>query len=157
MDIAHTQGRVGEATFVRLPPGTDLLAGITAACRRRGIRAGSIVSCIASLRRAAFFVVVPMDTPTGGGYSEPRRIEAPVEIVCGQGTVGEEETGEAYVHLHAALSDADGRLHGGHLIPGHCPVLITAEILILPLEGARLVRSHDDEAGLPLLKPFPPG
>lgn len=157
MDIEHAQGKVGEATFVRLSPGTDLLEGIAEACRLRGIRAGCIASCIASLRRAAFLVVVPMDTPTGGGYSDPRRIEAPVELVCGQGTVGEEESGEVYVHLHAALSDAAGRLHGGHLIPGGCPVLITAEIVILPLEGARLVRRADARAGLPLLKPLPPG
>ncbi len=131
----------------------DLVTGIADACRRRGIRAGAIASCIASLRRASFFTVVPMDNKTGGGYSDPRHLTEPVEVVCGQGTIGEEQNGETCVHLHAAFSDSQGHAHGGHLIPGTCPVLITSEIVILPLEGIRLVRTFDADADMPLLKP----
>jgi hypothetical protein len=149
MTISHTQTEVRQAVFIRLSPGTDLITGIADVCRRRGIRAG----CIASLRRASFFVVVPMDNETGGGYSDPRHLAEPVEVVSGQGTIGEEENGETFVHLHAALSDSQGHVHGGHLIPGTCPILITSEIMILPLEGIRLVRTFDADAGMAVLKP----
>lgn len=153
MTISHTQTEVRQAVFIRLSPGTDLVTGIADVCRRRGIRAGCIASCIASLRRASFFVVVPMDNATGGGYSDPNHLTEPVEIVSAQGTIGEEENGETFVHLHAALSDFQGHVHGGHLIPGTCPILITSEILILPLAGIRLVRAFDADAGMPVLKP----
>jgi predicted DNA-binding protein with PD1-like motif len=134
MTISHTQTEVRQAVFIRLSPGTDLVTGIADVCRRRGIRAGCIASCIASLRRASFFVVVPMDNATGGGYSDPNHLTEPVEIV-------------------SALSDSQGHVHGGHLIPGTCPILITSEILILPLAGIRLVRAFDADAGMPVLKP----
>lgn len=153
MTMLHAEGEIGKAVFVRLSPGTDLLTGIAEVCRDRGIRAASIASCIASLRRASFFVVVPMDNRTGGGYSEPVHLEAPLEIVSAQGSVGEEENGEVFVHLHAALSDSRGIVHGGHLIQGACPVLITSEIVLLPLQGVRLKRTQDPEVDMPILKP----
>jgi len=153
MTTLHAEAEIRKAVFIRLSPGTDLIAGIAGACRERGIRAASIASCIASLRRASFFVVVPMDNPAGGGYSDPVHLETPLEIVSAQGTVGEEENGEVFVHLHAALSDSQGKVHGGHLIRGTCPVLITSEIVLLPLHGVRLKRAYDPEVNMPILKP----
>ncbi len=155
MTIEHASTGVGPAVFVRLSPGTDLITGLEEVCRTRGIRAGAIVSCIASLRRASFFVVVPMDNAVGGGYSEPVDLDAPVEIVSGSGSVGEEAEGGVFVHLHATLGDAHGAAHGGHLLRGRCPILITSEIVIVPFTGLRLVRTHDVEAGMAILKPFP--
>jgi predicted DNA-binding protein with PD1-like motif len=58
------------------------------------------------------------------------------------------------VHRHAALSDPRGIVHGGHLIQGACPALITSEIVFLPLQGVRLKRTQDPEANLPILKPI---
>jgi uncharacterized protein len=154
MTALHADTDAGPAVFVRLSPGTDLITGIEGVCRARGIRAGTIVSCIASLRRASFFVVVPMDNAVGGGYSEPVHLEAPVEIVSAQGSIGEEADGGLFVHLHAAVADPHGHAHGGHLLRGRCPILITSEIVILPFTRLRLVRTHDPEVGMPILKPF---
>jgi predicted DNA-binding protein with PD1-like motif len=154
MPILHTATDVAPAVFVRLPPGTDLITGIEEVCRARAIRAASIVSCIASLQRASFFVVVPMNNAVGGGYSEPVHLDAPVEIVSGQGSIGEETDGGVVVHLHAAMGDARGAAHGGHLLRGCCPILITSEIVVLPFTGLRLVRTHDPEAGMAILKPI---
>jgi predicted DNA-binding protein with PD1-like motif len=153
MTTLHAEAEIGKAVFIRLSPGTDLITGIAGVCREQGIRAASIACCIASLRRASFFVVVPMNNRTGGGYSDPVHLEAPLEIVSAQGTVGEEENGEVFVHLHAALSDSQGMVHGGHLIQGTCPVLITSEIVLLPLYGVRLKRTYDPEVNMPILKP----
>lgn len=153
MTTLHAEAEIGKAVFIRLSPGTDLITGIAGVCREHGIRAASIASCIASLRRASFFVVVPVDDRIGGGYSDPVHLEAPLEIVSAQGTVGEEENGEVFVHLHAALSDSQGMVHGGHLIQGKCPVLITSEIVLLPLRGVHLKRTYDPEVNMPILKP----
>jgi len=95
-----------------------------------------------------------MDNAVGGGYSEPVHLEAPVEIVSGQGSIGEEAEGGVFVHLHAALGDGRGAAHGGHLLRGRCPILITSEIVILPFTGLRLVRTHDPDAGMAILKPI---
>jgi len=154
MTAQHAVTETGPAVFIRLSPGTDLLAGIEEVCRSRGIRSGAIVSCIASLQRASFFVVVPMDNPVGGGYSEPVHLDAPVEIISGSGSIGEEADGGIFVHLHAAMGDARGAAHGGHLLRGRCPILITSEIVILPFTSLRLVRTHDPEAGMAVLKPI---
>ena len=155
MTTLHAEAAINKAVFIRLSPGTDLITGIAGVCREHGIRAASIAGCIASLRRPSFFVVVPMGNRIGGGYSDPVHLEAPLEIVSAQGTVGEEESGEVFVHLHAALSDSQGMVHGGHLIQGACPVLITSEIVLLPLCGVRLKRTHDPEVNMPILKPCP--
>lgn len=154
MTVLHAATDVGPAVFVRLSPGTDLITGIEEACRAHGVRSGAIVSCIASLQRASFFVVVPMDNAVGGGYSEPVHLDAPVEIVSAQGSIGAEADGALFVHLHAAVADSQGNAHGGHLLRGRCPVLITSEIVILPFTDLRLVRMHDAEAGMPVLKPI---
>lgn len=153
MTVLHMPTGTGPAVFVRLSPGTDLITGIEEACRERGIHCGAIVSCIASLRRASFFVVVPMDNAVGGGYSDPVHLESPVEIVSAQGSIGTEADGALFVHLHAAVADSQGNAHGGHLLRGRCPILITSEIVILPFTDLRLVRTHDPEAGMPILKP----
>lgn len=149
----HAEAEIRKAVFIRLSPGTDLISGIAAACRERGIHSACVASCIASLRRASFLVVVAKDNRVGGGYSDPVHIETPLEIVSGQGSIGETTGGELFVHLHAALSDARGRVYGGHLIQGQCPVLITSEIVILPLEAVRLQRIYDPEVDMPILKP----
>jgi predicted DNA-binding protein with PD1-like motif len=153
MAILHAEAEIRKAVFIRLSPGTDLISGIASACRERGLRSACVVSCIASLRRASYFVVVPQENRVGGGYSEPLHVEVPVEVLSGQGSIGETENGEIFVHLHAALSDGQGRVLGGHLIQGRCPVLITSEIVILPLDGAGLKRSYDSEVDMPILKP----
>ncbi len=154
MTAHHAATDHGPALFVRLTPGTDLISGIEEVCREREIRSGAIVSCIASLRRASFFVVVPMANAAGGGYSDPVHLESPVEIVSASGCNGTEEDGTLFVHLHAAVADSQGRAHGGHILRGRCPILVTSEIVILPFTDLRLVRSHDPEAGMPVLKPI---
>jgi hypothetical protein len=153
MATLHAEAEIRKAVFIRLSPGTDLISGIATVCRERGIHSACVASCIASLRRASFLVVVPKDNRLGGGYSEPVHIETPIELISGQGSIGEATGGELFVHLHAALSDARGRAYGGHLIQGQCPVLITSEILILPLDGVRLKRIHDPEVEMPILRP----
>ena len=72
------------------------------------------------------------------------------EIVSLMGTLSRDGA-----HLHATLSDEEGRVVAGHVGSG-CIVRTTAEILIGILPGWTFRRVHDDATGYPELTPLPP-
>jgi uncharacterized protein len=151
------QGAIAKLVMARLHPGTDVIEGIAEVCRQHGVTSGSITTCIGSLQRASFFVVTSMDNKLGGGYSDPIALPGPVELISSQGTVGQDELGNPFIHLHGVLSDSAGRSHGGHLIAGACPVLITCEVLIGVFQGLNAVHRHDAEVEMKVLSPARPG
>lgn len=133
------------ALIIRVRPGFDLIEGIEEACQGPGIKSGAITSCIGSLQRASLMIVVPLDNKIGAGYSDPRVIEGPLELISAQGTIGLEEGGEIAIHLHGAVSDQEGHVHGGHLVRGGNPVLITCEVMVTQVEGIRIAKGYDPE------------
>jgi predicted DNA-binding protein with PD1-like motif len=151
--VAFTTGRLSKAVMIRVLPGSDLLEGIEQACKETEIRAGMVVSCIGSLKKASFLFVVPAQNKVGAQYGDPLVLEGPLEFLGAQGTVGLEESGDVFVHLPGLASDKDGTVHGGHLVKGECPVLITCEVAITPVEGVRLVRRMDPKVGWKVLFP----
>lgn len=155
--VTSAQGTLSKLVMARLHPGTDVIEGIADTCRQHGIKSGSITTCIGSLQRASFFVVAPMDNPLGGGYSDPIALQGPVELISSQGTVGRDDAGNLFIHLHGALSDRTGHTHGGHLITGACPVLITCEVLISVFEGMEAAHRHDPEVEMKVLTPMRTG
>jgi predicted DNA-binding protein with PD1-like motif len=50
-----------------------------------------------------------------------------------------------------SVSDAQGRVWGGHVCAG-CMVRTTAELLLVLLPGRRFTREHDERTGYPELK-----
>jgi predicted DNA-binding protein with PD1-like motif len=144
--IAATEGNFSKAGMIRVLPGCDVIEGIEEACRKLGITSGAIVSCIGSLQRASVMVAVPLHNKIGAGYSQLRDLEGPLELLSGQGTIGREEQGNLIaVHMHGVVSDKQGRLHGGHFVKGHNPVLITCEVMLAQIEKIRIVRVYDPE------------
>ncbi|MBA7713648.1 hypothetical protein ES703_122654 [subsurface metagenome] len=55
--------------------------------------------------------------------------------------------------MHGVLSDKDGNVHGGHLIKGKNPVLVTCEIMISHVEDVRMIRTYDPEIEMKVLVP----
>ena len=151
--VTSAQGTLSKIVMARLHPGTDVIEGITEVCRQHGIRSGAITTCIGSLQRASFFVVKPMENRLGGGYSDPIALPGPVELVSSQGTVGVDASGAFFIHLHGVLSDSSGHSHGGHLIAGTCPVLITCEVLIGGFDGMAALHRYDPEVEMKVLCP----
>lgn len=141
------------AAIIRVLPGFDVIEGIEEACRKLGITSGAIISCIGSLQRASVLVAVPLNNKIGAGYSEPRDLEGPLELLSGQGTIGREEEGNISIHMHVVISDKEGRLHGGHLIKGQNQVLITCEVMLARIEGIRIVRGYDPEVDMKVFFP----
>ena len=125
----------GDATrflALRLLPGEDLRGALQAAFASQPEKAGFVAACVGSLTRASL-------RPAGRG--EALTIDGPLEIVALSGTFSIDGP-----HLHLAVSDAEGRMRGGHLLPG-CPVRTTAEVVIGLAGGVRFRRDEDPRTG----------
>ncbi|MBQ0931483.1 DUF296 domain-containing protein [Ideonella sp. 4Y16] len=120
-------------TPLRLPPGTDLKAGLLALLAQPAWADGAfVVAGIGSLHGARLRLAAA-DAAT--------EIAGPCELLSLQGTLSTDGA-----HLHAALADAQGRVWGGHLLDGN-RVRTTAELLLAPLPGWRLSRAADAATG----------
>jgi predicted DNA-binding protein with PD1-like motif len=117
---------------LRLSPGDDLRAALSDAVAAQGVEAAFVVAGIGSLREANLRFA---------GRDTLQHTVGDLEILTLSGTLG---TGGA--HLHASLSDADGRVFGGHVAPG-CIVRTTAEILLAVLDDVRFAREPDAATG----------
>lgn len=121
---------------LRLSPGDDLRAALEAS----GLT-GFVVAGIGSLVQAQLRFA---------GEPEPTTIAGPLEILTLSGSLTPDGA-----HLHASVSDASGRVLGGHVCAG-CEVRTTAELLIAPLPTGSLSREFDASTGyteLVILKP----
>lgn len=117
---------------LRLSPGDDLRASLEAAFRDRGLGAAFVLQGIGSLSAAQLrFAGLPEPTPLTGD----------LEILTLAGTLSLDGA-----HLHMSVSDAQGRVFGGHVAPG-CVVRTTAEVLLALLPGQRFRREIDPSTG----------
>ncbi|CAN5403800.1 hypothetical protein BH11PSE7_BH11PSE7_36940 [soil metagenome] len=121
---------------LRLSPGDDLRAGLITAfaelARTHGVTAGCVISCVGSLSRAVLRYAAE-DCGT--------EIVAPLELITLSGTLS-----AGGVHLHASIADAEGRMTGGHLMPG-CTVRTTAEVVLALLPEWQFGREVDAATG----------
>ncbi len=117
---------------LRLRPGDDLRAALEAAVQDAGCEAAFVLSGIGSLERTRLRLA---------GADSPETIDGDVEILTLSGSVAANGT-----HLHASVSDARGRVWGGHVVPG-CRVRTTAEVLVALLPAWRLARQPDAVTG----------
>jgi predicted DNA-binding protein with PD1-like motif len=154
MQIQYKTAPVAEIAVIRLPRGTDLMEGIADVCRRASFGSAVVNCCVGSLANAALMYLVPADNRMGSAYCEPLQLEGPLEILSAQGMAGTEPSGDLFVHLHGVVCASDGRVHGGHLLTGRCPVLYTAEIMLSRPDGVALRRTHDADIDMPVLMPF---
>ena len=121
---------------LRLSPGDDLRAGLIKAfaelSRTHGVTAGCVISSVGSLSRAVLRYAAE-DRGT--------EIVAPLELITLSGTLSPDG-----VHLHASIADAQGRMTGGHLMPG-CIVRTTAELVLALLPEWEFGREVDAGTG----------
>ena len=125
---------------VRLCPGDDLRAAIQALAVEGVGGSAFVVAGIGSLTAAQLRFA---------GEAQGTRVPGPLEIVSLSGTATPDGA-----HLHMAVSDAQGRVWGGHVLAG-CEVRTTAELLLADLPGWRLVREHDPVTGYAELRVRP--
>ena len=121
---------------LRLRPGDDLRGALESALAEQGAAAAFVVAGIGSLREARLRFA---------GRDALAHTVGDLEILTLSGTLGAGGS-----HLHASLSDAEGRVSGGHVAPG-CIVRTTAEILLAVLDDVAFAREPDAVTGYPEL------
>lgn len=117
---------------VRLHPDQDLRCALEALLSEHGLKAAFVLQGIGSLSVARIRFA---------GRSEITELREDLEILSLGGSLSPDAA-----HLHVALSDARGRLVGGHVAPG-CIVRTTAEILLARLPDHRFSREPDAASG----------
>ena len=117
---------------LRLAPGQDLKHELQAFAAAEALEAGVIVTGLGSLTQAALRFAAALEGTV---------IDGPLELIALSGTLS-----RYGMHLHGAVADAQGRVYGGHILPG-CIIRTTAEIAIAPLAHLRLDRQFDPQTG----------
>ncbi len=121
---------------LRLDPGDDLRAAVVAALVASGHQAGFVLQGIGSLNVAQLRYA---------GMAQPDALRGDLEILSLAGSISADGA-----HLHMSVSDAQGRVLGGHVCAG-CIVRTTAELLLALLPGQRFTRVLDPRTGYPEL------
>jgi len=149
--IESATGKIGSIVAMRLPPGTDVFAGIVDTCTKYMIKDGVIMSALGSWRKATF--ANPTDLPNGKvGYGESTILEGNYELLALSGMICHDTEGNILPHIHITISDEEGNAYGGHMQPG-CEVLITTDIVIGVFTDIDMGRRFDEALGVPLFAP----
>ena len=131
-------------TFMgQLPYGSDLLESLTQIVQRENIRLGRINALGATTH--AVVAYYDQNTKT---YN-PLEFKGGMEILNLHGNVSIRD-GKPFVHVHILLGDAEGKVFGGHVMPG--TKLFACEVFIDELEGGELLRAREERTGLHLWK-----
>lgn len=117
---------------LRLQPGDDLRAALTALLVQRDQQAGFVVAGIGSLSAAAIRCA---------GRDAPLVLSGDLEVLTLSGSLA-----PAGAHLHISVSDAAGRVVGGHVAQG-CIVRTTLEAMVAWLPDWRFDRVADAATG----------
>ena len=131
---------------LRLLPGDDLRGSLESAfvqlSQQHRIAAACIVSAVGSLSHA----VLRYADKSGGS-----EVSGPLELLMLSGTLSTDGA-----HLHGSVSDSQGAVKGGHILPG-CIVRTTAEVVIALLPGWEFRRELDAATGFrELVAAMPP-
>ncbi|WP_175755236.1 PPC domain-containing DNA-binding protein [Burkholderia ambifaria] len=121
-----------QAHPLRLVPGDDLRAAIEHALRGLRAHAAFVIQGIGSLNVAQLRFA---------GVDSPTELRGDLEILTLAGSVSPDGA-----YLHMSVSDAQGRVSGGHVASG-CVVRTTAEIPLVLLPAHRFSREPDAGTG----------
>ena len=127
--MSHSLATYSNARFIalRLRPGDDVILTLQQQVKHHQLQAAFIAGCVGSLTDVALRFAGQEDTHLTSGK---------FEIVSLIGTL--DAQGE---HLHLAVSDENGHIRGGHMMPG-CTVRTTLELIIGELENNTFTREH---------------
>jgi predicted DNA-binding protein with PD1-like motif len=117
---------------IRLPPGADLRRALEELAGKQGTESAFVIAGIGSLAEARLRYA---------GEAADSAIAGPLEILSVSGSLG-----ASGAHLHMSVSDARGRVYGGHVGYGNT-VRTTAELLLAALPDWSLTREHDAATG----------
>lgn len=137
-------GRVKRVIVAKVKPDSDLLLALEEIASREEVRAGIILSCVGSLKKATLrqLKMFPKDLPPTDRQRLFRVVEKrPLEILAVSGNISR-QSGRLVVHAHIVVSavlDEEIIVFGGHLTRGNIAYLLV-EVAIAELEGIEMVR-----------------
>ncbi len=119
--------------------GDDLYESLTRLVQQENIRLGRIQG----LGATTHAVVAYYDQDEK--QYKPMEFSGGMEILNLHGNVSMRD-GKPFVHIHILLGDRQGRVFGGHVMPG--TILWACEVFIDEFGGEDLVRDKDERTGL---------
>lgn len=132
------EGKIGRVVFARLSEDEDLLEAITLRAKQTEITSGFFI-LIGAVKRAKI-----------GFYRQEKyksiEIAEPLEIASCMGNISVKEQ-ELIVHAHIVLANENGKVFGGHLMPG-CIISATGELILIEAADARIQRKFDERTKL---------
>lgn len=117
---------------LRLHPNEDVIMALRQIIKEKKLKSAFIAGCVGSLTNVVLRFA---------GREDNRYLTGQFEIVSLIGTL--DEQGE---HLHLAVSDENGLMCGGHMMPG-CTVRTTLELVIGELEQVTFSRQPCEHSG----------
>lgn len=132
--MSQTQHPSSHARFIaiRLLPNEDVIMTLRQVIQKNNLQSAFIAGCVGSLTDVVLRFA---------GREENRYLTGKFEIVSLIGTL--DAQGE---HLHLAVSDENGLMCGGHMMPG-CTVRTTLELVIGELEQVTFSRQPCEHSG----------
>jgi len=157
IEANYAVGKYGKVVAIGLLPGADLVNGLKKVCEDENIHHGAVVTVVGSLHKLTFSQVVSDSDERkdkfGPGFTEHRIVSGPLQILSVQGIISETESGEVVVHIHGTFNDLNGRVHGGHLLPGENPVRNRLEAVIAEIKDVRLIERYDEKTAVYVFSP----
>jgi predicted DNA-binding protein with PD1-like motif len=143
----------GRAFSLTLEAGVPLLEAA-----RRGFAEAGFAGGVLSAEGGAlgpFAYVMPALSKTGANaafYSDTFRPEGTTRLKLIAMTLGERD-GAPFFHCHGLWTEADGDLHGGHILPEETVVAEPFEVAAFGIDGAAFVAEPDPETNFKLFGP----
>jgi predicted DNA-binding protein with PD1-like motif len=143
----------GRPVAFDLPSGRLLLDAVRTAFAGEGFACGVLRLEAGALEPLAYVMPALSPTPRHAAfYSETHRPEGGGSLVLGALTFGRRD-GEPFFHCHALWREADGTLHGGHILPDETRIGETLRVSGVGLSDAVFETAPDPETNFPLMTP----
>lgn len=142
-------GKIARVFVAKVEPDNDLLIALRDIVAKEGIKSGTILSCVGSLKRLKLrnLKTFPKQFPVKDENRFYRVIEKPFEILALSGNIAQKDTGEVVIHAHIAVSSVRNEeviTMGGHLVEGNI-TYVMVEVIIAELEGIKMRRTWQTE------------
>ena len=135
-----TEGKQGRTIIARFKPGQELVLALTKFLQKKHIRACYIPVLLGGFKN------LKMNSMTfGKSEDEPKQMELeyrqPLDYF-GNGTIAQIDD-KPSIHIHLVAAQSGNKPISGHLVSGE--IVLTTEIVIVEIEGAKFTRKPDRE------------
>lgn len=142
------------AFTLKLAAGTDLMEGLVETLQALGVAQAGINLLGGELAEIGFMTGRPDDS----GYriathNGPWHLPGPLTLLGGTAILGLDAEGAALLHCHGLFADAGGKVRGGHLRSGECPLGAAGLTAVASCpQGAGFQVAFDPESNFPIFQ-----